>query len=120
MDNSTEDKRTIFDRILSREAPADIVFENEYVLAFRDINPQAPVHVLVIPKRRINRFEELADRDPEEIGRFILGIVEVVRQLQLPDSGYRVVINNGKHGQQSVDYLHAHILGGRQMTWPPG
>jgi histidine triad (HIT) family protein len=119
MDNSME-QRTVFDRILNREAPADIVFENKDVLAFQDINPQAPIHVLVIPKRRINRFEELADRDFAEAGRFILGITEVVRRLGLPEDGYRVVINSGKNGQQSVDYLHAHVLGGRQMTWPPG
>ena len=111
---------TIFDRILAGEAPADIVFENEDVLAFRDVNPQAPVHVLVIPKRRIGRFEEMSGRGPAETGRFFLGVIEVVRRLELPEDGYRLVINSGKNGQQSVDYLHAHVLGGRQMTWPPG
>jgi histidine triad (HIT) family protein len=119
MDNSVE-HRTIFDKIIDRKAPADIVFENEDVLAFRDVNPQAPTHVLVIPKRRISRFEELANREAAESGRFILGVIEVVRRLGLPEDGYRVVINSGKNGQQSVDYLHAHILGGRQMSWPPG
>jgi histidine triad (HIT) family protein len=111
---------TIFDRIVAGEAPADVVFENEDVLAFRDINPQAPIHVLVIPKRRIERLEELPDGDPAASGRFVLGVIEVVRRLGLPEDGYRVVINSGKNGQQSVDYLHAHVLGGRQMTWPPG
>ena len=112
--------RTVFDRIISGEAPADIVYENEDVLAFRDINPQAPIHVLVVPKRRIDRFEKLADRDPAESSRFILGVTEVVRKLELQAEGYRIVINSGRNGQQSVDYLHAHILGGRQMSWPPG
>jgi histidine triad (HIT) family protein len=109
---------TIFDRILSREAPADIVFEDQDVLAFRDIRPQAPVHVLVIPKRRAARLEEL-DGLEAEAGRFMSGVIRVVRKLGLPE-GYRVVVNSGRHGQQSVDYLHAHILGGRQMSWPPG
>ena len=111
---------TIFDRILAGEAPADIVFEDEDVLAFRDINPQAPVHVLVIPKKRIARFEELSKKVEAETGRFFLGVIKVIEHLDLPKDGYRVVINSGKHGQQSVDYLHAHILGGRQMSWPPG
>jgi histidine triad (HIT) family protein len=114
------DQSTVFDRILAKEVSADIVYEDEDILAFRDINPQAPVHVLVIPKRRIRRFEELASRDSEEASRFVLGIIKVVRRLDLSDYGYRVVINSGKAGQQSIDYVHAHILGGRQMGWPPG
>jgi len=111
---------TVFDKILAGQAPADIVFEDDDVLAFHDINPQAPIHVLVIPKRRVPRFEQLAERDALESQRFLLGIIEVIRRLELPRDGYRVVINSGKAGQQSVEYLHAHILGGRQMTWPPG
>ena len=111
---------TIFDKILARQAPADILFEDEDVLAFRDIDPQAPVHVLVIPKKRVTRFEELSEKTEAETGRFFLGVIKVIRHLDLPRDGYRVVINSGKHGQQSVGYLHAHILGGRQMSWPPG
>jgi histidine triad (HIT) family protein len=111
---------TIFDKILARQAPADILFEDEEVLAFRDINPQAPVHVLVIPKKRVTRFEELSQKSEAEVSRFFLGVIKVIEHLDLPSDGYRVVINSGKYGQQSVDYLHAHVLGGRQMSWPPG
>ena len=114
------DNPTVFDKILAKEAPADIVFEDEDVLAFRDINPQAPVHVLVIPKKRIANFEELSDWGSVQTGRFILGIIKVIQLLGLPSNGYRVVFNSGKHGQQAVAYVHAHILGGRQMAWPPG
>jgi histidine triad (HIT) family protein len=118
--DSSMNRRTVFDRIVAGEVPADIVFENDDVLAFRDINPQAPVHVLVIPKKRASRLEQLAGRDHEEAGRFLMGVIQAARRLDLTGSGYRVVINSGKDGQQSVEYLHAHILGGRQMTWPPG
>ena len=111
---------TVFDKILAGKAPADVVYEDQEVLAFRDINPQAPIHVLVIPKKRVTRLEQLSEEDSSEVGRFFKGVIKVVEQLDLSREGYRVVINSGKHGQQSVDYLHAHILGGRQMSWPPG
>jgi histidine triad (HIT) family protein len=111
---------TIFDRILRKEIPAAIVYEDERVLAFRDVNPQAPVHVLVIPKAKVAKFQELGGRDVAEVGRFFQGVADVARELRLDGPGYRIVLNNGKDGQQTVDYLHAHILGGRQMTWPPG
>lgn len=111
---------TIFDRILRGAAPADVVYQDEHILAFRDINPQAPVHVLVIPRSRCRSLTDLADRDPLEAGVFLRGVAQVARHLGLPEHGYRVVMNCGRHGQQSVDYLHAHILGGRQLKWPPG
>jgi histidine triad (HIT) family protein len=112
-------ENTVFDRILRREAPARIVHEDEDVLAFQDLRPQAPVHVLVIPKRRASSFAELEQRGTEEVGRFFQGVARVARLLEL-EAGYRVVLNNGAQAQQSVAYLHAHILGGRQMRWPPG
>jgi histidine triad (HIT) family protein len=111
---------TVFDRILRREAPADILYEDEHVLAFRDVNPQAPVHVLVIPKRKARSLAELAKRDAVEAGVFLRGVALVAEKLGLAEKGYRVVMNCGRHGQQSVDYLHAHVLGGRQLRWPPG
>lgn len=111
---------TIFDRILRKEIPAEIVYENEHVLAFKDIDPKAPVHVLVIPKRKVRNLGELAERNPDEVLRFIEGISETAKKLGVVESGYRVVMNNGRNAQQSVEYLHAHILGGRAMTWPPG
>ena len=113
-------EQTIFERILAGESPADIVHEDDDVLAIRDINPQAPIHVLVIPKTRIGGFEELADRTQDEAGRFIMAVARIARELGLEGKGYRIVFNSGRHGQQTVPYLHAHILGGRQFRWPPG
>lgn len=111
---------TIFEKIIRREIPADIVYEDEDVLAFRDINPQAPVHVLVIPKQKWVSFRNLQDLDPLVVGRYLTKVSLVASQLELDGSGYRVVFNHGQDGQQSVDYIHAHIIGGRAMRWPPG
>ncbi len=113
-------ERTIFERILDREIPADIVYEDDHVLAFRDIAPQAPVHVLVIPRKKMEQVTDFADADPREVGLFFQGVAETAKALGLTENGYRVVLNSGAHAQQSVDYVHAHILGGRQMSWPPG
>ncbi len=113
-------EETIFDKILAGTIPSAKVYEDEDVLAFRDVNPQAPTHVLVIPKKRAVNFTELKDRDEEEVGRFFQKAARVADKLGLDEEGYRVVINSGRHGQQTVAYLHAHILGGRQMNWPPG
>lgn len=111
---------TIFERILEGEIKADVVFENDHVLAFNDIDPQAPVHVLVIPKKKIAGFPDLSGADDAYTGGFFKHVAEVAKQLGLEKDGYRIVLNSGRHGQQSVQYLHAHILGGRQMSWPPG
>jgi len=111
---------TIFDKILSGGLPVDRVYEDEDVLAFRDINPQAPIHVLVIPKAKFGRFAEITSRPIEETGRFFSAISKVAASLNLDDSGYRIVINNGRDGGQTVEYFHAHILGGRKFAWPPG
>ncbi|MCK5248519.1 MAG: histidine triad nucleotide-binding protein [Spirochaetaceae bacterium] len=111
---------TIFDKILAGDIPVDSVFEDEDVLAFNDVNPKAPVHVLVIPKKRASRFSELSGRPIEEIGRFFAAVSRIAALLDLDENGYRVVINNGPDGGQEVEYLHAHILGGRRLTWPPG
>lgn len=113
-------EETIFDKILKGDIPADVVFENDKVLAFRDINPQAPVHVLVIPKKKVESFNDLKDVSPEETGLFLNSVSEVAGLLGLAEDGYRIVMNCGKIGQQTVEYLHAHILGERQMKWPPG
>jgi histidine triad (HIT) family protein len=110
---------TIFEKILNKEIPAKVVFEDETVLAFEDINPQAPVHVLVIPKKKIVSFDELDGQDTEYVGKYFQAVSKVAQQLELKQ-GYRVVFNNGEHGQQTVEYIHAHILGQRQMQWPPG
>jgi len=111
---------TIFDRILAKEIPSEAVYEDEDVYAFKDIEPQAPVHVLVLPKKKVERFSQLKERTDKEVGAFFRKVSAVAEKLGLEKEGYRVVLNNGAHGQQSVEYLHAHILGGRQMSWPPG
>ena len=112
--------KTIFEKIIDREIPADIVYENEHCLAFHDIQPQAPVHVLVIPKRRIENVANLTDADQALAGKLLLAARDVAQNLDLVDQGYRVVANCGIDGGQSVDHLHLHVLGGRQMKWPPG
>jgi histidine triad (HIT) family protein len=111
---------TVFDRILRRELPVRIVHEDEDVLAFHDAHPQAPVHVLVIPKKRVASLDRLDELSAQEAGRFFQAVAAVARRLGLADSGYRVVINCGRDANQTVDYLHAHILGRRHMRWPPG
>jgi histidine triad (HIT) family protein len=114
-----KDQITIFDKILAKEIPADIVYEDEHVLSFKDINPGAPVHVLVIPKKKIASFNDIEKLKPEEAGAFLHSVGKVAKKLNLKN-GYRVVINCGEDGGQSVDYIHAHILGKRQLDWPPG
>ncbi|MFT4626785.1 MAG: histidine triad (HIT) family protein [Myxococcota bacterium] len=110
---------TIFQRIIDREIPADIVYEDDRALAFRDIAPVAPTHVLVIPKRRIVSIADCEDADAALLGHLMLVARNVARDLGL-DDGYRIVTNIGDRGGQSVPHLHLHLLGGRQMVWPPG
>jgi len=111
---------TIFEKIIAREIPADIVFEDEQCLAFRDINPQAPAHVLLVPKRAIPRLGEAKPDDHALLGHLLVKAGEVARSLGLGDTGFRVVINHGPDGGETVPHLHLHILGGRHMAWPPG
>ncbi len=111
---------TLFEKIIDREIPADIVYEDELVLAFRDINPQAPVHVLVIPKKPIPRIGEAADEDQSLLGHLLLKARAVAAELNLSEGGFRLVINNGRDGGESVPHLHCHVLGGRALNWPPG
>jgi len=112
--------KTIFERIVAREIPADIVYEDDLVLAFRDIKPQAPVHALIVPKKPIPRLAEASPEDHRVIGHLLLKAAEVATKLGLQQSGYRLVINNGPDGGESVPHLHCHILGGRPLGWPPG
>ena len=112
--------KNIFEKIIAREIPADIVFEDETVLAFRDINPKAPTHVLIVPKKNIARLSEAGAEDEKLLGHLLLQAGQVARQLGLNQSGYRVVINNGRDGGETVPHLHCHILGGRPLAWPPG
>lgn len=111
---------TVFDKILAKEIPSEKVYEDDDIYAFKDINPQAPTHVLVLPKHRMTSFIDFKSADEQVIGRFIKGVAKVAEQLDLESDGYRIVFNTGRHGQQSVEYLHAHIIGGRPLEWPPG
>lgn len=110
----------LFDKIIRREISADIVFENDDILAFRDINPQAPVHILVIPRRRVATLNDLNEEDAALVGRMVLAARRIAAEEGLAEDGYRLVFNCNEHGGQSVYHIHLHLLGGRQMTWPPG
>jgi histidine triad (HIT) family protein len=110
---------TIFKRIIDGEVPANKVYEDDLCLAFHDIKPQAPVHVLLIPKQEIASIAELRDEDQPLIGHLWRVIRDLAQQLGL-DDGYRVVVNCGRQGGQEVPHLHFHLLGGRSMKWPPG
>lgn len=110
---------TIFGKVIRREIPADIVYEDELCLAFRDINPQAPTHVLVIPKKEIDMLSNAKAEDQALLGHMVLAAGKIARQLGVGDA-FRLVINNGAEAGQSVFHLHLHILGGRKLRWPPG
>lgn len=110
---------TIFERIIAREIPAKIQHEDDLCIAIHDIQPQAPVHVLVIPKRRITRVAEATVEDQALLGHLLLTAASVARALKL-ENGFRIVINNGPDGGESVPHLHVHVLGRRPLSWPPG
>jgi histidine triad (HIT) family protein len=110
---------TLFEKIIDREIPAKIAHEDDRCIAIHDIQPQAPVHVLVIPKKLIARVAEAGDQDEALLGHLLLTARSLAKQLNLA-AGFRIVINNGPHGGESVPHLHVHLLGGRQLTWPPG
>ncbi len=112
--------KTLFQKIADREIGAEIVFEDELVLAFRDIRPAAPTHVLMVPKKVIPRMDGATADDQALLGHLLLKGAEVARQLGLDRTGYRLVFNNGADAGESVPHLHLHILGGRAMAWPPG
>jgi histidine triad (HIT) family protein len=114
------DKNCLFCKIITGEIPSNKVFENEFCIAFRDIDPQAPTHILVVPrihKSGLNAFDE---EDSELLGHLFLAAQKVAMQEGIAETGYRTVINSGDEGGQTVHHLHIHLLGGRQMTWPPG
>jgi len=111
---------TIFSKIIRREIPADIIFEDDKCLAFRDVHPQAPTHVLIIPKKEIPSMADLRAEDAELLGHLMLKASEIAATLGLADEGYRVVVNTKAFGGQTVYHLHVHLLGGRPLSWPPG
>lgn len=111
--------KTIFQKIIDREIPAEIVYEDDQCLAFRDVQPQAPTHILLIPKKVIASIDCLEAEDANLLGHMWLTIAKLANELQLA-GGYRVVVNCGSDGGQTVDHLHFHLLGGRALSWPPG
>ncbi|WP_392534057.1 histidine triad nucleotide-binding protein [Nostoc sp. C117] len=115
----SENTETIFSKVIRREIPADIVYEDDLALAFKDIHPQAPVHILVIPKKPIATLAHAESQDSALLGHLLLTAKHVAESAGLKN-GYRVVINTGDDGGQTVYHLHLHILGGRQLDWPPG
>ncbi len=111
--------KTLFERIIDREIPAAIIYEDDHCIAFRDINPQAPTHVLIVPRKPIPSLDDVADDEAALAGHLLLVAQKIADDEGLTD-GYRVVINCGRDGGQSVDHLHVHLLGGRKLKWPPG
>jgi histidine triad (HIT) family protein len=110
----------LFLKIIEREIPADIVYETDELLAFRDISPQAPMHILIIPKEHIPTVNDLDEQHAELVGKMFLVAAELARKEGVSDDGYRLVMNCGNQGGQAVYHIHLHLLGGRQMEWPPG
>ena len=113
-------EKTLSEKICDKEIPATIVFEDERCLAFRDISPQAPLHILIIPRKAIPRIGQAQFDDENLLGHLLLTAAQVARSEGIADGGYRLVINNGPDGGEAVPHLHVHLLGGRQLTWPPG
>ena len=111
---------TLFEKIIARDIPADIVFEDDQCLAFRDISPQAPVHILIIPKNPVARIGAAQADDQSLLGHLLLTAADIARRENVAPDGYRLVINNGPHGGETVPHLHIHLLGGRPLVWPPG
>lgn len=116
--NAGPEGDTIFGKIARKEMPAKIIMEDDDTLAFHDVSPQAPVHFLVIPKKPITMLQNVKEEDEMLLGKLLLTAAKAAQKMNLKD-GYRVVINNGKHGCQSIYHLHVHVLGGRQLGWPP-
>jgi histidine triad (HIT) family protein len=112
--------KTLFQKIADKEIPAALVYEDDQVVAFKDIAPQAPVHVLLVPRKPIARLAAAQPEDHRVLGHLLLKAAELARHLGLEKSGYRLVVNNGPDAGEAVPHLHVHLLGGRAMQWPPG
>ncbi len=110
----------LFCKIAQGEISSDVVHETDQILAFKDIGPQAPVHILIIPKKHIATLNDLTDNDTELIGRMVIAAKDIAREFDIEKNGYRTVFNCNRHGGQEVSHIHLHLLGGRQMKWPPG
>jgi histidine triad (HIT) family protein len=119
-ESSLMSEKTIFEKILAGELPCTPVYEDPHTYAFHDLNPQAPVHVLIIPKKKITNVAQASSQDIEQMGHVLYAAKKVAEITGIAHSGYRLVFNNGEHAGQSVCYMHCHVLGGRELHWPPG
>ena len=111
---------TLFEKIIAGEIPTQIVYQDDQCVAFRDIDPKAPIHILIVPRRAIPRMAAAAPEDEALIGHLLVTAAQIARQEGIADTGFRLVINNGPDGGETVPHLHVHLLGGREMGWPPG
>lgn len=112
--------KTLFERICAKEIPADIIYEDEHIVAFRDIKPVAPTHVLIIPRKPIATLEDATPQDHAVLGHLLLKVPGIAARLGLAASGYRLILNNGRDAGQEVPHLHFHLIAGRKLSWPPG
>ena len=110
----------LFCKIIDREIPSKIEYEDDEMLAFHDINPQAPTHILIIPKQHVEKVADLSEADAEMLGKLVILAKKIAAKLKLSENGYRIVLNNGPWAGQMVFHIHLHLLGGRKFTWPPG
>ena len=113
-------EKTIFDKIIEKEIPSEIIFEDDSYLAFNDINPQAPIHVLIIPKKQIPTINDIKEDDSQIIGEMVLIAKNIAKELSIAEDGYRLVFNCNGNGGQTVNHIHLHLIGGRKLIWPPG
>ena len=111
---------TLFEKIANHEIPANMVHEDSELIAFHDINPQAPYHIIIVPRKPIPSTNEVSSNDSELLGKMIVLASKLARDMEFAEDGYRLVINCGNNGGQTVDHIHMHLIGGRQMEWPPG
>ena len=110
----------LFCKIVNKEIPAQIIFENETIIAFEDINPQAPIHILLIPKEHFTSLNDVTEEKKEILGELLIKARQIAKEKGLANNGYRIVLNTGKDSGQAVFHIHFHLFGGRRMTWPPG
>ena len=114
------EEETIFSQIIAKTKPAEIIYEDDEVMAFKDINPQAPVHILIVPKKLIRKLTDAEESDARILGKMIIVATKVAKEFGLEEDGFRLLLNQGKNGGQTIYHLHFHLLGGRRLMWPPG
>ncbi len=114
------EEETIFSQIINKKKPAEIIFEDEEVIAFKDINPQAPVHVLIVPRKPIPKLTDADESDTAILGKMVMVARQIAKDFGLDEDGFRLLLNEGKNGGQTIYHLHFHLLGGRRLMWPPG